>query len=152
MLRWTLGYTCLVGYLFNEKSFMKQLLSSPEIHILMMGLAPTTWLRKWQWWAELPIQNAHLVQEESKTLFEVPGILSQWHEWVSESCSVMSDSLQPHGIVHGILQAIILEWVAVPFSRGLPNPGIEPRPPTLQADSLPAEPPGKPSNDIVMLN
>ena len=64
----------------------------------------------------------------------------------------MSDSLQPHGIVHGILQAIILEWVAVPFSRGLPNPGIEPRPPILQADSLPAEPPGKPSNDIVMLN
>ena len=26
----------------------------------------------------------------------------------------------------------------------LPNPGIEPRPPALQADSLPAEPPGKP--------
>ena len=31
----------------------------------------------------------------------------------------MSDSLQPHGLsVHGILQARILEWVAVPFSRG----------------------------------
>ena len=26
----------------------------------------------------------------------------------------------------------------------LPDPGIEPRSPTLQADSLPAEPPGKP--------
>ena len=26
----------------------------------------------------------------------------------------------------------------------LPNPGIEPRSPALQADSLPAEPPGKP--------
>ena len=26
----------------------------------------------------------------------------------------------------------------------LPNPGIEPRSPTLQMDSLPAEPPGKP--------
>ena len=64
----------------------------------------------------------------------------------------MSDSLQPHGIVHGILQAIILEWVAVPFSRDLPNTGIERKPPTLHADSLPAEPPGKPSNDIVMLN
>ena len=38
----------------------------------------------------------------------------------------------------------ILEWVAVPFSRDLPNPGIEPRSPTLQADSLPSEPPGKP--------
>ena len=40
--------------------------------------------------------------------------------------------------VHGILQARILEWVAFPFSRGLPNPGIEPRSPALQADSLPA--------------
>ena len=27
-----------------------------------------------------------------------------------------------------------------------PNPGIEPRSPTLQADSLPAEPQGKPRN------
>ena len=42
--------------------------------------------------------------------------------------------------VHGILQARMLEWVALPFSRGFPNPGIEPRSPTLQVDSLPAEP------------
>ena len=28
----------------------------------------------------------------------------------------------------------------------LPNPGIKPRSPTLQADYLPAEPPGKPKN------
>ena len=40
--------------------------------------------------------------------------------------------------VHGILQSRILEWVAIPFSRGLPNPQIQPRSPTLQADSLPA--------------
>ena len=46
--------------------------------------------------------------------------------------------------VHGILQARVLEWVAVPFSRDLPNPGIEPRSPALQADSLPAEPQEKP--------
>ena len=45
--------------------------------------------------------------------------------------------------VHEILQARILEWVAIPFSRNLCNPGIEPRSPTLQADSLPSEPPGK---------
>ena len=37
----------------------------------------------------------------------------------------------------------ILAWVAYPFSRGLPNPGIEPGSPALQADSLPAELPGK---------
>ena len=41
--------------------------------------------------------------------------------------------------VHGILQARILEWVAGSFSRESPNPGIEPRSPTLQVDSLPAE-------------
>ena len=39
----------------------------------------------------------------------------------------MSDSLQPHGSlpgssVHGILQASILEWVAIPFSRGSSQP------------------------------
>ena len=41
----------------------------------------------------------------------------------SESHSVPSDSLWPHGyIVHGILQARILEWVAIPFSRGSSQP------------------------------
>ena len=45
-----------------------------------------------------------------------------------------------------ILQARILEWVAFPFSRDLPNPGIKPRSLALQVDSLPAEPPGKPKN------
>ena len=32
----------------------------------------------------------------------------------------------------------------LPSPRDLPDPGIEPRSPTLQADSLPSEPPGKP--------
>ena len=37
-------------------------------------------------------------------------------------------------------------WSGLPFpSPGdLPNPGIKPRSPELQADSLPSEPPGKP--------
>ena len=46
--------------------------------------------------------------------------------------------------VHRILQVRILEWVAVSFSRDLPNPEIKPRSPTLQADSFPAELSGKP--------
>ena len=45
--------------------------------------------------------------------------------------------------VHGILQARILKWVAFLFLGDLPNPGIRPRSPTLQVDSLPAEPQGK---------
>ena len=47
--------------------------------------------------------------------------------------------------VHGILQARILEWVDFPFSRG----SSQPRSPALQADSLPAEPQGKPNNTRV---
>ena len=43
---------------------------------------------------------------------------------------------------HGILQVRILEWVAFPFSRR----SSQPRDQTLQADSLPAEPQGKPKN------
>ena len=46
--------------------------------------------------------------------------------------------------IHGILQARILEWVAIPFSKGSSQPGIKPRSPALQAVSLPTEPPGKP--------
>ena len=36
-----------------------------------------------------------------------------------------------------------------PSPGDLPNPGIKPRSPTLQADSLPSEPPGKPINTEV---
>ena len=49
----------------------------------------------------------------------------------------------PGSSVHGILEDRILEWVAIPFSRDLPYPEIEPRSPVLQADSLPPEPPEK---------
>ena len=45
--------------------------------------------------------------------------------------------------VHGILQARILKWVSFPSPADLPNPRTEPRSPTLQADSLPAETQGK---------
>ena len=52
-------------------------------------------------------------------------------------CDLM-DCSPPGSSVHGILQARILEWVAMPFSRDLPDPGIEPaspEAPALQADS-----------------
>ena len=36
-------------------------------------------------------------------------------------------------------------WSELPFpsSEDLPDPGIKPRPPALQVESLPSEPPGK---------
>ena len=45
--------------------------------------------------------------------------------------------------VQGILQAGILDWSPLPSPGDLPVPGIEPRSPTLRADSLSSEPPGK---------
>ena len=46
----------------------------------------------------------------------------------------------------GILQAVGCYWsgLSCPPPGNLPNPGIEPRSPTLQTDSLSAELPGKP--------
>ena len=46
---------------------------------------------------------------------------------------------------HGILQARILEWVAFSFSRGSSQPSDWTQIPTLQVDSLPAEPQWKPT-------
>ena len=55
---------------------------------------------------------------------------------VAQSCLTLCDPMD------SILQARILDWVAFPFSRG----SSQPSPPALQADSLPTEPQGKPTN------
>ena len=62
---------------------------------------------------------------------------------VTQSCLTLCNPMDcstPGSSVHGILQAGILEWVAVPSPGNLPNPGIKPGSSTLQADSLPSEP------------
>ena len=67
---------------------------------------------------------------------------------VSQSCLTLcgpTDCSPPGSSVHGILQARILEWVAMPSPRDFPDPGIEHVSPALQADTLPSEPPGKPN-------
>ena len=58
-------------------------------------------------------------------------------------CDPMDCSL-PGSSVHGILQARILEWVAISFSKGSSWHRDGTRSPALQADPLPSEPPGKP--------
>ena len=66
---------------------------------------------------------------------------------VAQSCLTLRDPMDcnlPGPSVCGILQATILEWVAISFSREfswLNWPGIKPRSPTLQADCLPSQPP-----------
>ena len=67
-------------------------------------------------------------------------ILSLTWKWKSLSRARLCNPMDY--TAHGILQARILEWVAFPFSRG----SSQPRSLTLQADSLPTEPQGKPKN------
>ena len=55
------------------------------------------------------------------------------------------DCSLPGSSVHGILQVRVLEWVAMLSPPGnLPDPGVQPKSPALQADSLPTEPSWKP--------
>ena len=65
---------------------------------------------------------------------------------------VVSDSFQPHGLQPARLlcpRGFSKQeyWSGFPCPPpGIPNPGIEPRSPALQADSLLSKPPGKPKN------
>ena len=62
---------------------------------------------------------------------------------VTQSCLTLSDPMDcspPGSSIYGILHARILEWVAIPFSRG----SSKPMSPALQVDSLLSEPPGEP--------
>ena len=74
---------------------------------------------------------------------------------VAQACLTLCrpmDCSQTGSSVHGILQARILEWVAISFSRGgLLNTGIKLRLPALWADSLPSELPEKPIKDQVRI-
>ena len=53
-----------------------------------------------------------------------------------------TDYNPPGFSLHGILQAITLEWVAMPSSRGSSQLSDQTRSPALLVDSWPSEPPG----------
>ena len=66
-------------------------------------------------------------------------------ELVTESCLTLCDPMgwsPPGSSVHGILQARILEWVAISFSRGSSQSRDRAQVFHIAADSLLTEPPG----------
>ena len=72
------------------------------------------------------------------------------------SRSVPSDSLQPHGLwptrllcPQGFSRPEHWSGLPCPTPGDLPDPGTEPRSAALQADSLPAEPPRKPTSSEI---
>ena len=73
-------------------------------------------------------------------------VCARAHVRVCTLCNLMGCSL-PGSPVHGILQARILEWVAISSSRGLSDPGIEPvspASPALTGGFFTTVPPAKP--------
>ena len=83
------------------------------------------------------------------SLYHIPDCACGWGHRVQQTCVCAQlcptlwdpmDYSPPSSFVHVILQARILEWVAISFSRRSSQPpGIEPGSPALQADSLPTE-------------
>ena len=68
---------------------------------------------------------------------------------VAQLCPTLRDPMEyrlPGSPIHEIFQARILEWVTISYSRES-SARMEPGSPTLQADSLPSEPPGKPLSE-----
>ena len=68
---------------------------------------------------------------------------------VAQSCLTLCDPVDcilPGSSVHGDSPGKNRSGLPCPLPGNLPNPEIEPRSPTLQEDSLPLEPPGKPCN------
>ena len=80
-------------------------------------------------------------------LYPTPGCV---HAKLLQSCPTLCkpvDHSLPGSSVHGILQARILDWFAIPSSEDLPDPGMEPESPmspALAGRFLTTAPLGKP--------
>ena len=95
-------------------------------------------------------------REPSYTVGRNVNCYCYYREQYSLSCSVMSGSLwlldcsPPGSSVHGIFQARILELLAIPYSRDLPDPEIEPTSLWSLALAFTTAPPGKPQRTVWM--
>ena len=94
------------------------------------------------------LQDENLEPSNLLPVATAPGIMPLW-KWKC-SCSAASDSLWPHG-AHQAPPSMGFSrqeyWSGLPFPSpgNLPDPGIEPRSPALQADALTSEPQESPS-------
>ena len=102
-------------------------------------------------WIAYPFSRGSSRLRNRTGFYCIPGgFLTNWAireaQSESESRSVVSDSLRLHGLSMEFSRPEY--WTGWPFPspEDLPNPGIEPRSPALQVDSLPVEPQGKPKN------
>ena len=92
--------------------------------------------------------HIYLQHESAFKTFYFEKIFKNFKHMAFQSCPTLCNPLDCSLLlIHGILQARTLEYVAMPPPRDFDNSGIKPvspGSPRLQADSLPTEPLGKP--------
>ena len=100
-------------------------------------------------WLKIPLRflrtDIYMKIQLYKTFKSVPVYI--YKVKVTQSCPTLCHPMDY--TVHWILQARILEWVAIPFSRGSSQPRDQTQVSALQVDSLTAEPQGKPNGYII---
>ena len=96
-------------------------------------------------------QTIHRYRKKTNDGYLMPwSCIIQWSE-VAQSWPTLCDPIDcnlPGSSVHGIFQAIVLEWIAIPFSRGSSQPRDWTTSPSLQADSLPLSHQGSPQCQV----
>ena len=117
---------------------MKVIMDSLGFHSLMQLILPLASLYS-------PGKVIHLLESAGVEKISVKGSEVK----VAQSCPTLCDSMHcslPGSSVHRILQARIMEWVAVPFSRGSAQSRGWTPVSCITGGFLPSEPPGKPKN------
>ena len=107
-------------------SFLQGIFQTQGLNLVFAGIFFTVWATREALWSIMKVKSLSHVQ-----LFAIPWTV------VYQASLSMGFSRQEY-------------WSGLPFpSPGdLPDPGIEPRSPALQADTLPSKPPGKHSDSI----
>ena len=120
---WTIAHQAPQSLGFSRQEYCSGLPSPPPGDFPNPGIKPRSPALQADFFTIWTTRKAH---KKFKTLW----LKSVWtlhlgflgDSWVRAKSLQLSDSSQPHGLpsscVHGILQARILEWVAIPFSRG----------------------------------
>ena len=85
-------------------------------------------------------------RKEAPKAYQILFHILKWKTVKATQCLTLCYPMgygPPGSSVYGVLQARILEWVAIPFSKGSSQSRDQPRSPALQGDSFPSEPPEK---------